>query len=105
MKYSLDSIESRELFPGLDAQFIHSQTMTVSIVKIKEGAIVPEHKHVHEQITIMREGNLKINLQGEEHLLTPGDVLVIPSNELHSAKALSNSRVIDIFNPVREDYK
>jgi len=105
MKYSLDSLKSREIFPGLDAKFIHSENMTISTVKIQAGAIVPEHNHPHEQITIMQEGKLKINLQGEEHLLTDGDVLVIPSNELHSAEALSNCRVIDVFNPVREDLR
>ena len=105
MKYTLDSVNSREIFPGLDAKFIHSNNMTVSIVKIKDGAVVPEHAHPHEQITIMQEGNLEINLKGEDYLLTNGDILVIPSSELHSAKALSNCTVIDIFNPVREDFK
>jgi quercetin dioxygenase-like cupin family protein len=37
-------------------------------------------------------------------LLTAGQVLIIPSNVVHSGQALTPCKVLDVFNPVREDY-
>lgn len=34
-----------------------------------------------------------------------GMVAVIPSNTNHSARAITNVELIDIFYPVREDFK
>jgi len=42
---------------------------------------------------------------GKPCTLTPGVYHVIVSNTLHSAVAVVDSKVIDVFSPVREDYK
>lgn len=34
-----------------------------------------------------------------------GDVVVIPSNVVHYGQALTDVRVIDVFSPVREEYR
>ena len=78
MKYTLDSQESKELFPGFEAKFIHSDNMTITFVEIKAGAELPEHNHPHEQITFVREGTLQITMDNEEYLLEKGELLVIP---------------------------
>ncbi|HRX94947.1 MAG TPA: cupin domain-containing protein [Chitinophagaceae bacterium] len=53
----------------------------------------------------MVEGELKMTIGRKTNVLTAGTVHVIPSNVPHSAIALTDCRVIDVFNPVREDYK
>jgi quercetin dioxygenase-like cupin family protein len=37
--------------------------------------------------------------------LTPGKVVVIGSNVPHSGKAITDCRILDVFQPVREDYR
>ena len=37
-------------------------------------------------------------------LLSAGDLFIIPSNTVHSGKSISDCNIIDVFNPVREDY-
>ena len=101
----IESIPSKEIIQGLHFRFVHSQNMTVSFVHIEEGANLPEHAHPHEQITIMRKGKLKLVLGGEPHILEPGSVLIIPGNVPHSAQALTECEVMDIFSPVREDFQ
>lgn len=98
-------IPARALQPGIDAQLIHTQEMSLALVELKEGAVLPTHHHVHEQISTILEGNLEFTVNGETRLCTPGDVVVLPSNVPHGVKALSFSRVLDVFSPVREDYK
>jgi quercetin dioxygenase-like cupin family protein len=41
------------------------------------------HKHVHEEIFMLREGTIEMTISGKATRLTPGSVAYIASNELH----------------------
>jgi quercetin dioxygenase-like cupin family protein len=79
--------------------------MTILRVTLKQGAIVPLHQHVHEQITMPAQGALRIELEGKEIILRAGEVLRIPSNAPHLVEALEDSVGIELFTPAREDWK
>ena len=104
-KISLNEIESRELVPGFHARMVHTENMTLAYWDIEEGALLPDHSHPHEQVANVIEGTLELVVDGETHNMTPGKVFVIPSNVPHSGKALTACKVIDVFYPVREDYR
>ena len=104
-KISLNDIESKELAPGFHARMVHSENMTLAYWDIEEGSLLPEHSHPHEQVANVIEGTLELVVDGETHTMTPGKVFVIPSNAPHSGKALTACKVIDVFYPVREDYR
>jgi hypothetical protein len=36
--------------------------------------------------------------------LMPGSVGIIPPNAVHSGRALTDCKILDVFSPVREDY-
>ena len=44
-------------------------------------------------------------LAGEKLKLESGKALIIPSSVEHSGRALTDCRVIEVFHPVREDYR
>jgi len=69
------------------------------------GSGVPEHAHNHEQISYVVEGNLLVNIEGTTYTLNPGDSLLMPSNQSHSASAPKGAVVIEAFAPPREDFK
>ena len=98
-------IPVRELRPGFFGKFIHGNKGTVTIWDIKEGSILENHQHVHEQITYVMEGELEMVIGGEPFLFTAGMMHVIPSNIPHSAIARTNVKVIDFFSPARDDYR
>jgi quercetin dioxygenase-like cupin family protein len=101
----LADLEERELLPGYRVRFVHSENMTLAYWNITAGAALPEHCHPHEQVASVIEGEFALTVDGETRTLGPGSVAVIPSNTPHSAKALTACRVIDVFHPVREEYR
>lgn len=102
---TLDDLESRELLPGFHGRMIHTAQMTASFWRIEAGAELPEHLHPHEQISIVLEGQLELRVGDETQVLTPGLVAVIPGNTPHAGRALTDCRVLDMFQPPRDDYK
>ena len=104
MKQILD-IPQKELFKGIRARFFHTQNNTIGFVELDEGAVLPEHSHLHEQTTEVLEGTLELTVNGITHQLEAGSFIQIPSNVAHSAVARKSCYVRDIFYPVREDYK
>lgn len=101
----IKNITPKELAQGLTGYYTHGTNMTLGLVEIKAGSILPAHHHVHEQITYILEGKLDMTIEGKLCQLFAGMYYVIPSNIVHSAIAVTDCKVIDVFNPVREDYK
>lgn len=98
-------LKQNEIAPGFLARFVHTENLTIAYVNIKSGSVLPEHSHVQVQITQVIEGKLELTMGGETQVLEAGKIAVIPSHVKHSAIARSECKVIDVFNPVREDYK
>ncbi len=101
----IDDLIQKEIIPGFKGKFIHTQNFTVAFWNIEEGKELPEHSHIHEQTTQVIKGKLELTINGVSQLLEPGSIAVIPSNAIHSGKAVTACEVTDIFCPVREDYK
>ncbi|MFP2995394.1 cupin domain-containing protein [Spongiivirga sp. MCCC 1A20706] len=102
---SIKDIEAREMIPGFVARMVHMEGMTFSQWEIKAGAQLPEHHHIHEQLSYLVQGEFDFTLEGKTERITPGKLVVIPSNTVHSGKAITDCVIVDIFQPVREDYK
>ena len=105
MKQNVRDIAPFEIVNGYHARMIHSDNLTLAYVQVESGAPLPEHRHIHEQITSLLEGSFELTVDGEVLTLEAGDVVVIPSNVPHSGRALTDCRLMDVFNPVREDFK
>jgi quercetin dioxygenase-like cupin family protein len=102
---NFNTIPHLRLMNGIHGALYHSDQLTFGHLVLEEGAVLPQHNHVHEQWTHMIEGQLEFTLDGETQVLTSGHSVFIPSNVPHSARALSTCKVIDAFLPVREDFK
>ena len=104
-KLALSDVSVREIFPGLRARIVHTAHTSQSWVDLDEGATFPEHQHPHEQTVNVLQGTLELTVNGETHVLTPGNVFVIAPNLPHSGRALERCRVLDVFSPTRDDYR
>ncbi len=101
---NLNEIEEREVWPGFHGRLIHTATMTFAFWRVEKGASIHEHQHIHEQVVNMHEGEFELVVNGQAQICKPGDVFVIPSNVPHSGVALTECRILDVFQPVRTDY-
>jgi quercetin dioxygenase-like cupin family protein len=94
-----------ELIPGFKGTFIHGNGFTAAYWQVEKGSILPEHHHVHEQLTQVTEGEFELVVGGVKHLCKPEAVILIPSEVPHSGIALTDCKITDIFCPGRPEYK
>ena len=102
----VSDVEPVEMVPGVWRRTLSwgERLMVVQVV-LEEGAVVPVHRHPHEQITYIVEGKLSMDVEGQTYVLVPGDSLLFPADVEHGAIALKRTLVVDTFSPSREEYK
>ena len=92
----------------LERRRVIGQHMMISQVILKKGCLVPTHAHANEQFCCVMRGRLRflIGAQGDpsrkDAVLESGDVLHLPSNVPHSAEAIEETLVLDMFSPPSE---
>ena len=100
------NLPQKELAEGVTADVAWGEKLMLSFVKLNPDATVPPHSHPHEQMALVLSGELEVTIANESRLLKEGDVFLVPSGVEHSVKNLkSQTRVLDIFSPPREDLK
>ena len=94
------------IFPGVDIFTTHGEGLMLSLVQFEPQAVVEGHSHPHEQMGLLLEGELTFTIGGETRTLRPGQMWRIPGGVLHMCVAGDAPvRALDVFHPVREDYK
>lgn len=92
----------------LERRRVIGERAMVSQVRLTKGCFVPSHAHFNEQITCIISGRLHFTIgpadgkSREELTVSAGEVLLLPSNVPHSAEALEDTVVLDVFSPPSE---
>lgn len=68
------------------------------------GAIGAKHSHSHSQTSYIEKGKFEVTIDYETNTLTGGDAFYVPPDIVHGVKALEPGVLIDVFNPIREDF-
>lgn len=104
--YNPKDREAKELVPGINAKTFWCEKMLAAVVDLDPNVHLPRHNHPHEQLGIVIEGNIEFIIGDEKKVLGPGEVYVIPGGVEHEARTFDHSvKVMDVFSPVREEYK
>ena len=94
--------------PLITRQRIVGEHMMISRVQLSKGFSVPSHHHANEQFAVVLSGKIRFDIGPVDHpdsqttTLGPGEVLVVPPNAPHSATALEDTLILDIFSPPSE---
>ncbi len=105
MLHKFRDVPARQTIPGFLGRFIHSDAMTFAYWEIAKGSASPEHDHIHEQAAYLLEGEFELTVAGVTRHMTPGTIVIIPPSTRHSGRAITDCKLLDVFSPVREDYK
>jgi quercetin dioxygenase-like cupin family protein len=86
-------------------QLVSGDRTSVQHFHLKSGTTVPEHSHEHEQTGYVVDGTLTFLIDGEEHIIHPGESFVVPPNIPHAVENRSEmpANGIDVFSPPRPD--
>ena len=102
----LAEAERHELAPGVSMQPLFGEGAMLNLLEFEPGATVTSHSHPHEQLGLVIDGVLVLVIAGVEHRLASGDAYQIPGGIEHAAQTEeAGCRVLDVFQPVREDYR
>jgi quercetin dioxygenase-like cupin family protein len=94
------------LFPGVAIETVAGEGLMLSAVTFDPDSTVPDHAHPHEQMGLLLSGRLEFTIGGVTRILSPGDFWRIPGGVVHSARSLEGAAVaLDVFHPVRDDYR
>jgi quercetin dioxygenase-like cupin family protein len=72
--------------------------------RMEKGKGLPPHAHPHEQTGYLISGRIRFTIDGETFEAEPGDSWSIKGNVEHAAEVLEESKVVEVFSPVREEY-
>lgn len=94
-----------EIAPGLARAVVdYGEKLMLAEFTLTAGTALPPHAHPHEQITYVLSGTLRFTLGDATMELGPGDSCLSPSGVPHTAAAITDVRVLDIFSPPRADF-
>ncbi|MBI1850572.1 MAG: cupin domain-containing protein [Planctomycetes bacterium] len=89
----------------LERRRIIGEKMMISRVHLEKGCVVPTHSHENEQFACVVSGRLSFGIGAEGSasrrvvVVENGEVLHLPPNVPHSAEALEDTLVLDLFSP------
>ncbi len=101
-----DECATHTIFPGVTIRTCAAAQMMLSYVDLAPHSVVEEHSHPHEQVGMVLEGRARFFIGEEDRVLGKGDMYRIPGHVKHRVIALEEPvKALDIFFPVREDYR
>jgi quercetin dioxygenase-like cupin family protein len=98
-------IPAFELAPGVSGAPLFGAGAMLNLIEFEPGSVVPLHSHPHEQLGLVLRGMQALVVDGVAHELGPLEGYVLPGGIEHSAYCgPEGATVLDVFQPVREDY-
>ena len=70
----------------------------------ESGSTGDVHQHPHSQISYIETGRFRAKTGGKERELVAGDSVIISPNTDHGISCIEAGSLLDIFNPIREDF-
>lgn len=106
MFFNVDELKSKQPMEGVKIRVAYGEKVMMSYVNIEANTTIAEHSHPHEQMGMFLEGEAEFTIGDEKRMVKPGMAYLVPSNVKHKVVTFDEPVLaLDIFSPVREEYK
>jgi quercetin dioxygenase-like cupin family protein len=106
MFVSLSDTPSFPLAPGATARALFGERSMLNLVELEPGATVAIHSHPHEQLGLILRGSMTMTIDDEPREIRVDDAYLVPPGVPHGGTGgPDGALVLDVFAPVREDYR
>jgi quercetin dioxygenase-like cupin family protein len=89
LSYQPDSVVSREI--------LKKKTGTVTLFAFDKGEGLSEHTAPFDAIVYILDGQARIKISGKAHLVSKGQLIIMPVNKPHSLKAVKRFKMLLIM--------
>ena len=102
---ALHELPPRAIWEGVVARAVEGELITLAIVELPPGGLVPEHKHENEQIGLVIEGSVTFRIADQQREFGPGGTWCVVGHTRHEVQAgAEGAVVVEAFSPVRSDW-
>lgn len=100
------NVAARDLGGGVTRKVLsYSPKLMTCELTFEKGSVGAKHSHPHEQIGYIISGKLVYQEEGQEDkILGTGDTYYVAPNVVHGVQILEDTKLLDIFTPMREDF-
>lgn len=101
----LNTMAAVRVWDDVIARVVHGEQISLAVVEIPAGAVVPRHRHHNEQLGVLLRGTVRFTVGSDVRELAPGAVWCIPSDVPHEVVAGPHGAVVvEAFAPRRADW-
>ena len=101
-----DEVQSFKPEPGMVRQVLaHNPQLMLVRHFFEKGWVGARHSHPHEQLVYVVHGKIHVDVDGRTFDVGAGESFVVNGDVEHQAWALEESEVLDVFTPMRDEYK
>jgi quercetin dioxygenase-like cupin family protein len=101
----IDLLGPQRIWDGIVGRTVHGERVTLSLLELEAGAVVPEHAHANEQVGVLLDGSVRFTIGGETRELRRGGAWRILAHVPHSVTVgPEGALIVEVFSPVRDDW-
>lgn len=100
-----ESCEPQNIADGVSVRPFYLHSTCLAFIDMEPQSVLPEHKHLHEQISYILEGEVQVSVGPQTRTVHKGELFAVKSNVPHSCRASgARVRMIVASSPVLREY-
>jgi quercetin dioxygenase-like cupin family protein len=100
------ALAPQQIWEGVLGRAVHGAGVTLSLIELDAGSVVPTHSHANEQLGVLLQGSLTFTIGDETGEVRPGGTWNIGAHVPHSVVTGPDGAVlVEVFAPARDDWR
>jgi quercetin dioxygenase-like cupin family protein len=102
-----DGLDREVVRRGVERVGFRGENVLLVMNWLDPGMEVNPHSHPFEQVLLILQGQMRLTVGDDVHVIEAGGMMRIPPDVVHCGEPIGDEQVInlDVFSPIREDYR